>query len=52
MTPEQIENFRKVLYTMFGSYALILPDSDIVKFRDMLQNEVNKLDINQQIDEE
>lgn len=41
MTAQQIENMRKVLFGMIGPAALILPDSEIVAFRDDLQRRAN-----------
>lgn len=43
MTPEQIENWRGILYGLFGPYALIMPIEDIHKFRDKFQEKVNAL---------
>lgn len=44
MTPEQIENWRRVLCGMFGPYALIMPIEDIYKMRDKFQGHINKLE--------
>jgi hypothetical protein len=38
LSPTQIENWRKVLCMQLGPYALIMPDSDIQKMRDKMQN--------------
>lgn len=46
MTKEQIENFRKVLVSMVGPYALIMPDIEIIAFRDKMQENLDKLDKN------
>ena len=37
LTPEQIKNWRKVLSTTIGPYALIMPDSEIQALRDRHQ---------------
>lgn len=42
MTKEQIKNWRRILTGMIGCYALIMPESDIIAFRDKLQNNINK----------
>ena len=43
MTKEQIANFRKVLITMIGPYGVIMPDEDVIAYRDRLQSRVNQL---------
>jgi hypothetical protein len=45
MTPEQVENWRKVLCEILGPYALIMPVEDVHKFRDKLQKKVNTLSV-------
>lgn len=42
MTPEQIENFRRVLSRMIGPYALLAPAEQIVAIRDSIQAAVDK----------
>lgn len=42
LTPEQIKNWRNVLFGMIGPYALIAPDEDIQKMRDEMQKRANK----------
>lgn len=42
LTPAQIESWRNVLCGMFGPYALIMPESDIQKFKDRIESEANK----------
>lgn len=37
LTPEQIENWRKVLLRQIGPYALIMPVEDIRRYREMFQ---------------
>lgn len=44
LTPEQVENWRKILCGMLGPYALIMSVEDIHKMRDKFQNKINKLD--------
>ena len=41
LTPEQIENWRKVLFVMFGPYAAMMPAEVIQKYRDKMQANVN-----------
>jgi len=43
LTPEQIENWRKVLLGMLGPYALIMSVEDIQKFRDRLQDKADNI---------
>lgn len=50
MTEDQIKNWRCVIFAMLeekcegsGAYALIMPIEEIEEFRDMLQDDVNKL---------
>ena len=42
LTPEQIENWRKVLCGMFGPYALIMTAEQIQLYRDKLQGGLTK----------
>lgn len=42
LTPEQIKNWRNVLFGMIGSYALIMPEEDIEAFRARMQHEADK----------
>jgi hypothetical protein len=44
MTPEQIQNWRKMLSGQFGPYAFIMPVEQIEKFRDRLQKQVDSID--------
>lgn len=37
LTPEQINNWRTTLLTIIGPVALILPDEDIQRYRDRMQ---------------
>jgi hypothetical protein len=37
LTPEQIENWRRVLCGMIGPYALMMPAEQIQLYRDKLQ---------------
>lgn len=43
LNSEQLKNWRQVLFRMVGPYALIMPDEEIQKYRNKLQNDVNKL---------
>ena len=43
MTKEQIRNWRDVLLATFGPYALIMPVSEIVAYKNKMQQEINKL---------
>jgi len=43
MTPEQIQNWRKVLVGIIGPYALIMPDEQVHKFRDRFQTKINSV---------
>jgi hypothetical protein len=42
MTPEQIKNFREVMCFTLGQYALIMPEEEVIKLRDKLQEKLNK----------
>jgi hypothetical protein len=42
LTPEQIENWRKVLRYTFGPYAMIMSDEEIQRHRDMEQSRIDK----------
>jgi len=44
MTTEQIKNFRNVLCITLGPYALIMPDEDVIKIRDKMQERINKIE--------
>lgn len=37
LTPQQIENWRKVMCVLLGPYAFIMSDSQIQAYRDKLQ---------------
>ena len=43
LTEEQIENWRRILTSTLGSYALIMPVEDIKKMRGMMQAEADEL---------
>ena len=43
LTPEQVENWRRVLLGMIGPCALMMPIKDIQRFRDKMQKDVNKI---------
>ncbi len=40
LTPEQIENWRKVLCGLIGPYALMMTDEQIRAYRDQIQGVV------------
>lgn len=42
LTPEQIENWRKVLTGMFGSYALLMSAEQIQNYKDRMQASVDE----------
>ena len=42
LTPEQIENWRRVLCGMIGPYALMMPSEQIQMYRDKLQGGLTK----------
>lgn len=42
MTEDQIKNWRKILTGMFGAYALIMPESEIIIFKNKLQEDIDK----------
>ena len=44
LTPEQIENWRKVLSMTLGPYALIMPDEEVQAMRDKMQSKVNDIE--------
>lgn len=37
LTPEQVENWRRVLSAMIGPYAWVMPVAEVQKIRDRLQ---------------
>lgn len=43
MTEEQIENYRRVLIGMFGSYALLMTPEQIQAHRDATQAQINRM---------
>ena len=42
LTDEQIENWRKVLSTTLGPYALIMPKEEVQKMKDKMQEKINE----------
>ncbi len=42
LTPEQIKNWRQVLFGMIGPYALIMPDAEVQLLRDRMQQQVDQ----------
>ncbi len=45
MTEEQIENWRKILLPMFGPYALIMPEEEIILFKNRAQENINNIGV-------
>lgn len=41
LTDEQVENWRKIMVTVIGSYAGIMPREDIEKMAAMMQADIN-----------
>ena len=41
MTPEQIKNFREAMCFTLGPNALIMPDKEVIRLRDKLQEKLN-----------
>lgn len=46
LTPEQVENWRRVLSGMVGPYAWIMPVDQVQAMRDKFQEQVNNLPSN------
>jgi hypothetical protein len=42
LTPEQIANWRTAMVGTFGSYALIMPEEQIQRLRDKMQEWANE----------
>jgi len=42
LTPEQVENWRAVLCGIIGPYAVMMSASDIQKFHDKMQADLDK----------
>jgi hypothetical protein len=45
LTPEQITNWRKILSSSIGPYALIMDDEEVQRFYDDMQNNINNREI-------
>jgi hypothetical protein len=43
LTSEQIKHWRTVLCSIIGPYALIMPDSDVQRLRDVMQTKADAL---------
>ena len=43
MTPEQVKNWRRILFEQLGPWALIMPVSEIEAVRDRMQRLANTL---------
>ena len=44
LTAEQIQNWRRMLISTLGPYALIMPDAEVQKYRDRMQEHVNTME--------
>lgn len=42
LTPEQIKNWRNILYGMIGPYTKFMTDEQIQAFRDKMQSDIDK----------
>ena len=42
LTPEQIKNWRKILYQSMGPYALIMDEYEVQRYRDEMQEKINE----------
>lgn len=47
LTPEQIQNWRRVMVGMLGPYALIMSDEDVQRMRDKMQEWCNEAALTQ-----
>lgn len=43
LTPEQVENWRNVLLSYLGPYALIMPEKDVNKMKNVFQEKIDYL---------
>ncbi len=41
LSPEQISNWRKILTSSLGPYALVMPDEEVQRYRDFMQQRIN-----------
>ncbi len=41
MTPEQIKNWRNVLISALGPYALLMPEADIIAYKNKMQEAID-----------
>lgn len=41
LTPEQIKNWREVLFSMIGSYAYLMTDAEVQMHKDMTQRRID-----------
>jgi hypothetical protein len=46
LSPEQIQHWRKALCLQLGPYALFMPDEDIQKLRDKMQDFCDNFSVN------
>ena len=44
LTPEQIANWRKMMSAQLGPYAYLMPDEDVQKYKDKMQERVDKFE--------
>jgi len=44
LTPEQIENWRKILVGMIGPYALLMSDEEIEILRNKMQARIDRME--------
>ena len=42
LSPEQIENWRKALTEIVGPFALVMPESMVQEFRDLIQQRLDR----------
>jgi hypothetical protein len=42
LTKEQLKNWRRTLVMTIGPYALIMPDEEVHKIRDRMQEDLNR----------
>ena len=42
LSPEQIKNWRKILTLTLGPYALLMPDKEVQRHRDKMQQHVDE----------
>lgn len=45
LTDEQIENWRRVMVSIIGPYALVMPKAEIQILRDRMQAKANEIEL-------